>query len=881
MRILKWLVFLGAGAVVAGLLLLGGLYLYLEPSLPKVEQLRDVQFQQPLRIYAANGDLMAVYGAKRRDPIDIRDVPEQFRNAFIAAEDNRFYEHPGVDWMGIVRAAWHLVLTGRKTQGGSTITMQVARNFFLSPEKTYLRKIREIFVALQIDHRFSKNRILQLYLNKIYLGEGAYGIGAAAQTYYGKPVGKLTLAQRATIAGLPRAPSYYDPIQHPARARHRRNYVLRQMLENGMIGHGEYARARAEPISATQHAAPIQVHAPYAADMARREAVRRLGPTVYTEGYRVYTTVDAQEQRAATRALRHALLQYSERHGYEGPVTPVDGGHVPTGQALRGLMDRARAAGAGTPGEDMPDHATALPTKAAASGGSGVPGPARLDSLLSDYEPVGNLEPALVLSVRDDRTIVYRRGGRIDDIPWDSMKWAAPRAGNGHVGKHPDAPADVLAPGDVIYVVPARGHPGVRLAQVPKANGALVALDPHDGAIQALVGGFSYQRSQFNRVTEAHRQPGSGFKPFVYSAALHKGYTAATLINDAPLVFKSSALEDQWKPQNYSGKVFGPTRLREGLVHSRNLVSLRVLYDIGVPYAIRYVQRFGFRKGQLPNNLTLALGSGSVTPLQLARGYAVFANMGYRIDPYLVTRIATSDGHVVYRADPAVVCHDPCASTAGHGSDPAAGGAPVAPSDMPQGRVNATLSPGGTGTPSRSGKLAGVGVPDLGGAGGPRRAPRVISRQNAYIVRSFMRDVARRGTGKATRVLGRDDIAGKTGTSDHQVDAWFSGFNSSVVTTAWVGRDDNRSLGHYETGAQAALPMWIEFMRTALAGTPRTWPSLPPGMVTVRIDPDTGRYAGPGTKNAMFEIFRQANAPKPRAAHSGSNSTGSDKGSLF
>jgi penicillin-binding protein 1A len=877
LRILRWLIAAGLAAVTAGLLFAGGLYLYLEPRLPAIDRLREVQLQEPLRVHAADGELLAVYGTKRRIPLEIEQIPRQVRNAFIAAEDDRFYEHPGVDWMGIARAAWNLVLTGEKGQGGSTITMQVARNFFLTREKTYLRKINEILLALKIEREIDKDEILELYLNKIYLGQRAYGVGAAAQIYYGKPVEALTLPETAMIAGLPAAPSRYNPAANPDRARERRNYVLRRMRANDMIEEETYRAALANPVRAATHASPVDVDAPYVGELARIEAVERFGEQIYTQGFHVYTTVDAEQQRAAIRALRTALIDYETRHGYAGPAARLDPGRI----AALDVLERrvARESGGAVSGE-AGDAAVAADGEVTAREtlAAGVLGPDGLDTALEAHDAVGSLEPAVVVDVREDAATVYRSGGRLDPLPWEGMSWAAPKREGGGVGEAPEAPADVLAVGDIVYVEVGGSEAPRRLAQRPDVEGAFVALDPADGRIRALVGGFAFERSKFNRVTQARRQPGSNFKPFVYSAALDKGFTPATLVNDAPVVFEDPALEDTWRPENYSGRVFGPTRLREGLVYSRNLVSIRVLLSIGIPYAIDYVQRFGFPEEQLPHDLTLALGSASLTPLQVATGYSVFANMGFRVDPYLVSRIEDGTGDVVYRANPARVCPEPCEQRGDAASegDSNGTGADAGEPEEAEDEVRGEPLVAGEGPD----KLAELGVPDREREPEPRFAERVIEERNAYMVRSFLRDVARRGTGRGTRVLGRDDIAGKTGTTDDQLDAWFSGFNSSLVATAWVGYDQMKSLGARETGARAALPMWIDFMDTALAATPEEWPELPPGMVTVRIDPESGDYAGPNAEDAVFEVFRQDNAPEPppEGSSAGNGTNGGDEG---
>jgi len=845
LRVLQWLLATALTGAAAAVLVVAGAYMYLAPRLPAADDLREVQLQEPLRIYDRDDRLMAVYGSKRRIPLAIDEIPEQLKNAFIAAEDDRFYQHPGVDWMGITRAALNLIMTGEKGQGGSTITMQVARNFFLSRDKTYIRKIKEILLALKIERRLDKEAILELYLNKIYLGESAYGVGAAAQAYYGRSVDALTLAQTATIAGLPTAPSRLNPVNNPEAARSRRGYVLGRMYELGMIDTAAFDRARTAAMTATPHDAAIAVDAPYVSEMARLEAVERFGESVYTAGYRVYTTVDGDKQRAAIDALRGALVDYETRHGYTGPLARLDPRRLPASDALRRALDGAA------------DEASAED-----DAGDGVLDIQALDEALSAHTAPGRLHPAIVLRVADEHAVVYG-DGELVRLPWSGMDWAAPRNTDGEVGAEPDGPGDVVARGHIVHVAPRDQGDGWRLAQVPDVEGALVALDPANGAIRALRGGYDFDRSKFNRVTQARRQPGSNFKPFIYSAALADGFTPATLVNDAPVVFEDPALEDTWRPENYSGRVFGPTRLREGLVYSRNLVSIRILIDIGIPYAIDYVQRFGFPESQLPKDLTLALGSAALTPLQIARGYSVFANLGFEVDPFLVTRIQDGDGDLVYRANPAYVCPKPCEARQRSGAD--------APVDEEGASEGERLSRDG-----QPEKLRDVGVPDRQREREQRFAERVVAERNAYMVRSFLRDVARRGTGRGTRALGRDDIGGKTGTTDDQLDAWFSGFNSSLVATAWVGYDQMESLGKDETGARAALPMWLEFMRTALADTPEQWPDLPEGMVTVRIDGETGEYAGPNVDNAVFEIFREENAPQAPEQSGGTSANGGD-----
>ncbi len=736
--------------LILALVTAAGALLYFLPQLPSEEAIKEVRLQVPLRIYTRDGRLMGVFGEQRRIPVHLDEVPEPLRLAFLAAEDDRFYKHPGVDYQGLLRAAFKLLQTGEKRQGGSTITMQVARNFFLSSEKTFTRKIKEILLAFKLEHALDKDTIFELYLNKIYLGHRAYGVAAAAQVYYGKTLDQLTLAEMAMIAGLPKAPSRYNPITDPQRALARRAYVLERMRKLGYIDEQAFQEALRAPLTASLHDFSIEVEAPYAAEMARAFAVERFGEAAYTQGLVVYTTLDPDLQRAARKALRQALLDYDRRHGYRGPA-----GHAA--------------------------------------------GPGDLDR----WPEVGGLVPALVTEVKGQSAVLMAKGRGPVTLPWEGMAWARPYRTPDRLGPAPKRAGDILKAGDVVYLRP-KGDTWA-LAQPPEVEGALVALSPEDGAILALSGGFDFQRSNFNRVTQAHRQPGSNFKPFIYSAALEKGFTPASLINDAPVVIDGQVA---WRPENYSGRFHGPTRLREALVHSRNLVSIRILRAIGIDYAIAYLERFGFRAKELPRGLSLALGSASVTPLEIARGYAVFANGGHLIAPYLIARIEAMDGTVLWQAEPPRVCED-CAHP----------------------------------------------------------APRTITPQNAYLMTSMMKDVIRRGTGRRALVLGRRDLAGKTGTTNDQKDAWFSGFNADLVATAWVGFDTPRPLGRRETGARAALPMWIAFMKEALEGRPERSLPRPTGLVTVRIDPHTGLLAAPGQKDALFETFRVGHAPLRKASN--------------
>ncbi len=747
------------------------LYVKIESKLPSIEVLKEVKLQEPLRIFSSDRKLLAEYGEKRRSPVTIEQVPPALVQAFLAAEDDSFFEHSGVDFAGLLRAVVELIMTGEKRSGGSTITMQVARNFFLSTEKTYLRKLTEIMLSFRIENSLSKNEILELYLNKIYLGNRAYGIEAASRVYYGKELSDISLAQMAMIAALPKAPSRINPINNHESATIRRNYILGRMYRLGYIDEEAYETAKNEVDEARRHKVRSEVSAPYVAEMVRNEMVQRYGLSVYTAGYNVVTTIDASKQAAANLALSKALQAYSHRHGYRGPEAQINPDEFDS--------------------ETMP-------------------------KLLADYQPLGGLTAGIITGVDEQTATVLLANAEEIKIEWPGLSWAKPYIGENRMGKSPKLASDVVAPGDIVRVV-QNEDASWRLTQVPVVEGALVSLRPDDGAILALVGGFDFKRSNFNRITQARRQPGSSFKPVIYSAALGKGFTAASLINDAPVVFDDPALESTWRPENYSGQFYGPTRMREALYRSRNLVSIRILRAIGISYATRYAERFGFRKDQLPRDLTLALGSATVTPLQMARAYAVLANGGYLVNPFFIKRIFDPTGNVIFQANPAVVCPD----------------------------YPLTLE-----------TIDGISLPEI------KPAESVLPAQDVWLMTSMMQDVIQRGTGKKARVLNRSDLAGKTGTTNDQKDAWFSGFNRSLVAVAWVGFDKLEPLGRHETGGKAALPMWIDYMRTALKGVRQQKIEPPEGLVTVRIDPANGLLAGSGQSNAIFETFREEFVPQ-------------------
>lgn len=781
--------------VLCAVLLLAGLgaYYYVLPSLPGVSDLRDVQLQVPLRVFTRDGRLVAEYGEMRRIPLAWEDTPAQVVNAFLAAEDDRFFEHPGVDYQGLIRAAIAVLMTGEKSQGGGTITMQVARNFFLSREKTISRKVREIFLAFRIEHELTKQEILTLYLNKIFLGQRAYGVGAAAEVYFGKTVGELTLEETATIAGLPKAPSRDNPVTDPQAAKDRRAYVLRRMLETDYIDTAQYESALEKPMMSALHSAKVQASAPYVGEMVRRHMLDTYGPSAYTAGFVVTTTIDSRLQKIADRALRGTLLAYDVRHGYRGPIAQVP-----------------------------------WPPQSDDTGGS---------SYLEGYRSSPGMEVAIVTSVEEQQATVVLADGRQLVLDWEGLRWARAYIDDNTRGPAPERAADILASGDIVVVAPAPDETW-RLSQTPSVQGALVALDPMDGAIVSLSGGFDFQESKYNRATQSRRQPGSSFKPFIYSAALENGFTTATIVNDAPVVFEDAVLEDTWRPENYSQKFFGPTRLREALVHSRNLVSIRVLLSVGINAAIAHLRRFGFPEGLLPRNLSLALGSLAVSPLQMADAYTTLANGGYDVTPYFIQRIVEPDGTIVFEADPPIACA-------------------ICEDEMTQAMLEDEKKPGASLPDDENPELDNpIPFEEL------EYAPPSISRQNAYLVSDMMKDVIRRGSGRRANSLGRRDLSGKTGTTNDRNDAWFNGFNADLVVSTWVGFDQARDLGAREEGARTSLPMWMAYMREALAGMPNHRIPKPPGLVTVRISPETGLLARAGEGGAIFETFRVGHVPE-------------------
>ena len=774
------------------LLISASAYLYLSPSLPSVETLRDARLQTPLRVYSKDGLLIAEFGEKRRTPVRFEETPDHMVRAFMAAEDDRFYSHPGVDAIGLLRAAVQLVSTGRIQSGGSTITMQVAKNFFLSHERVFSRKFNEILLALQIERELSKDEIFELYLNKIYLGNRAYGVEAAALVYYDKSINELNLAQIAMIAGLPKAPSRYNPINDPDRALIRRDWILGRMKDLGYIDNFAYQEAIIQPITASYHGSRIELQAPYIAEMVRQEMVERFGPEAYTEGFRVMTTVDSKLQIAANEAVAEGLMKYTEKHGYKGPVTNL-------------FED-----------ETVEDWQKAL----------------------NSTRSISILHPAVVTEVAEQEVAeqevaIVLKNQQTSVIDWENMKWAKRYLSVNSFGKDPKTAGDIFKPGDQVWV---RKTPDDkwRLAQEPDAQSALVSLNPENGSILALVGGFNFYDSMYNRATQAVRQAGSSFKPFVYTSALANGMTAATIINDAPVVFADDGLEDSWRPNNDNMKFNGPTRLREGLYRSRNLVSIRILRQVGINNAINFLEQIGLNPESLARDLSLALGNVSMTPMEMATGYSVLANGGYRIEPFLVTRVDTIN-RLYYEAEPITVCRT-CKVEA----------EPVVTDDAVDNSDNSTL--------------ATLSAPLENTIKNP--APLVMSPQVNYIINDILNDVIWKGTGRRARVLKRQDLGGKTGTTNDSKDVWFMGFNPDVMTGVWVGMDNYSTLGRWEYGANVALPIWIDYMRVALDGKPERKHSQPEELVTLKINSSTGKLARQGDPKAIFEIFRKDKAPQ-------------------
>ncbi|MEX0708548.1 MAG: PBP1A family penicillin-binding protein [Woeseia sp.] len=826
-----------------------GAWRYVAPGLPEPETIREIPLQIPLRIFSRDGRLIEEVGERRRIIVEYDELQPFVVDAFVAAEDSRFFTHPGVDYQGILRALLITLRTGELSQGGSTITQQLARDYFLTRERLFTRKLREAFLAWRIEQAFSKQEIMALFLNKMFFGQRAYGVAAAAQVYFGKPLQDINIAEAATLAGVLPAPSNYNPVRSPANARMRRDYVLGRMKALGYIDQAAYDEAMDETLVSQLHGTATELSAPYVAEMVRREMLERYGDDAYTAGYRVVTTIDSRMQRGANYALRNGLLEFTRRRGYRGPISHVD---IDPGM----LSDPF------------------------------VEWPADVRLALESYNSPSGLAVALVTELHEDNsaTVVLQDGTEVL-LPWHGISWARRFIDVETTGPAPETVADVLASGDLVHVMRIQAG-GYALAQIPQAQAAVVSLDPYDGAITSLVGGFDYSLSKYNRVTQASRQPGSSFKPFIYSAALEQGNTAATIVTDAPVVISSAQLEAVWRPVNYSGRFYGEQRLREALVRSMNLASVRLLLNhTGIGNTARHLQPFGFSDSTLIRNGSLALGGGNASPLDMAQGYAVFANGGYAVDPYVIDSIFGPEEKYLYRAEPAVVCKrcepvdvdfdDSTGTIAMYADDDARldgnpdAGEPLGMSLEEMAEIGETYRPDAGEAPSLY--------------RGMKLAPRVISEQNAFLISDMMRDVIRRGTGVRARVLGRTDLSGKTGTSNDRRDAWFGGFNGDMAAVVWVGYDQDQPLGPGEEGSRTALPIWIEFARVALAGAASHQLPMPDGMVNVRISKSTGCPAGAEVPldDVMFEVFRIDHVPECAQAEEPDDIFNNDEGFRF
>ncbi|KFZ36209.1 penicillin-sensitive transpeptidase [Shewanella mangrovi] len=822
-----------------GIITVTATYFYVLPDLPDVATLKNVQLQTPLKIYSQDGKLISQFGEKRRIPLELTQIPKPLLQAFIATEDSRFYEHKGVDPVGVLRAAIVMVTTGQKRQGASTITMQVARNFFLTRDKKFIRKIKEIFIALHIEQLLTKDEILELYVNRIYLGQRAYGVGAAAQVYYGKDVSELTLSEMAMIAGLPKAPSTMNPISSPKRAFARRNVVLMRMHDVGYITDSEYQNAIGEPLTASYHGAEIDLYSPYISEMVRDYMVQKYGEEeAYTGGYNVYTTIDSRLQKEAQQAVRDNVFAYDERHGYRGAISTIWTDIAPSNDQILAALAKTQA--------------------------------------------VDDIQPAAVMQLDEQTATVMLASGQQVTLDWEGINWARKYISDRRQGAAPKTASDVLTAGEMVWVRLNGEH--WQLSQIPQVSSAIVSLAPHDGAIQTLVGGFSFSMSQYNRITQAKRQLGSNIKPFIYTAALEKGYTLATLINNAPINKPDLRQGTAWRPKNSPDVYGGPTRLKVGLAQSVNVMAVRALRYVGLDNAINKLSEFGFNREDLNRNESLALGSPSVTPLKVVTAFTSFANGGYLVEPYFIDRIDDGYGKTIERAQPALACDD----------DDIVAPATSDSSAMTADNTETFVTEQPTASITSDSALAyNCANPAA------HKAKRVVSKQVAFLITEALKSVIwgggdwNHGTGwngtawRAARLIKRHDIAGKTGTTNESRDTWFSGFNPTLVTTAWVGFDDHsRELGRTawnpngpksqisgaESGAKSAGPAWNQFMYHALQGTPEVPMQPPEGIVSVRIDLATGKLSRKTDYTSEFEYFIQGTEPTEYAQENSDDS---------
>ncbi len=834
MKFVKYLFILAVCCILLGAGSVYGLYKFIEPQLPDVATLKDVRLQIPMQVYTADGELIAQYGEKRRIPLTLDQIPPVMVKAFIATEDSRFYEHHGVDPVGIFRAASVALFSGHASQGASTITQQLARNFFLSPEKTLIRKLKEVFLAIRIEQMMRKDEILELYLNKIYLGYRAYGVGAAAQVYFGKSVDQLTLSEIAVIAGLPKAPSTFNPLYSLDRATSRRNVVLARMMSEGYISQSQYDSARSEAIDANYHAPEIAFSSPYLSEMVRQDMVSRYGEKAYEDGYRVYTTITRKTQEAAQKAVRDNVMDYDMRHGYRGPANVLwKLGESPWDS------------------KKITDSLRALPT-------------------------YGPLLPAVVMQANAQEATAMLADGTSVSLRMDGVRWARPFRSDTAQGATPRRVTDAVQAGQQIWV--RQVNDAWWLAQVPDVNSALVSINPQNGAVIALVGGFDFNQSKFNRATQALRQVGSNIKPFLYTAAMDKGLTLASILNDVPISRWDAGAGSDWRPKNSPPEYAGPIRLRQGLGQSKNVVMVRAMRAMGVDYAAEYLQRFGFPAQNIVHTESLALGSASFTPLQVARGYAVMTNGGFLIDPWFISKIENDQGKVLFEAQPKVACAE-CDIPVIYGETQKSNvleNSNVEDVSVSQEQQNLTV-------PMPQLEQANQAL--VAQTGAPQYAPHVINTPLSFLIKSALNsnifgEPGWQGTGwRAGRDLKRNDIGGKTGTTNSSKDAWFSGYGPGVVTSVWIGFDDHRrdlgrttasgaikdQISGYEGGAKSAQPAWDAFMKSVLDGVPEAPLTPPPGIVTVNIDRSTGQLANGG--NSRQEYFIEGTQPTQQAVH--------------
>ncbi len=815
MKFIKRLFIFTLICIILGVGTIFGFYFYVKPELPDVATLKDVKLQTPMQVYSQDGKLISQFGEKRRIPVAYDDIPRHLVEALIATEDSRFYDHPGIDPIGITRAAIVVAMSGSAKQGASTITQQLARNFFLSNEKKIMRKIKEIFIAIHIEQLLSKSEIMELYVNKIFLGHRSYGFGAAARVYFGKDLQDLTLSEVATLAGMPKAPSTMNPIYSLERATNRRNVVLRRMLDEKYITQQEFEQAREEEIVSRYHGAEIELRAPYVAELARAWMVERYGQEAYTSGMSIYTTVDSKLQQAANTAAINNLLAYDERHGYRG--------------AEKVLWKQ------GEPAFDED----------------------KIDNTLDRVPTYGELLPAVVTAVEGKQATVWVKNTGTQTITWDGIKWARKFLTDERQGPEPKSASDVLTVGEQIWVrqiefTADQQEPAIawHLSQVPNANTAFVAMNPENGAVMSLVGGFNFVHNKFNRATQSIRQVGSSIKPFIYSAAIDKGMTLASLINDAPINQWDKSQGTAWRPKNSPPTYIGPTRLRIGLATSKNVMAVRVLREVGLDETRQYLTRFGFDIDQVPRSETIALGAGSLTPIKMAQGYSVFANGGYYVEPFYISRVEGPFGDLEFEATPKTICQADCND------------AEAVVDEFQEQDIALEEDQ-------------------------PQYAPQVISEQTAFLVREMMysnvwgggnwrEGTGWNGTGWRAQTLKRRDIGGKTGTTNDSKDAWYNGYAPGVVAIAWVGFDDhNRKLGRTkpnknldknqisgaEAGAKTAQPAWVDFMSTALEGKPSQQKVIPADIVRVRIDRDSGQLTNKFDSSSMFEYFLEGTEP--------------------